>query len=499
MANNIEIDGHLSLELNDLRNAMIELKDRSQVDSNHTEYVVGGTIAAGGTDEQLVLRRVIIDKATTPPTPNTLPDLEETNTKPLYCLAYRGSNGWEYLWHYTLNELNLPNGDVKMGSGGENNYKIINLAPGEDLTDAVNVSQLESATFGLIPQDPVRATHNDPDDLSGVGVDARFLIGKSSGNDPVGDWAGKTGQIATKTADGWTYEEPAAGWVMLNYRYSPVTSVELIHANPCMMSYNEVTESWKIIYSGIIYVAGDGISIANGFIDALYDNLSITTDAAGTQNGGTGNNDGELKVILPNSGVLSCNSGDGGVVLNYDANTLEAYAGTSPDTKNYLAVKASGIIEAGAGLTSSETNRKTTINAVATDESILVAADSFGVQFGGALKTLKLNGGANPGVEVKYDPLTMEVTANGISAKNPRLFYIDTEARTHTAKTGEVVYTVTHGLLTRQVKVTVYKLDSGGEIVGVIYPRLNINGTNTVQVCITNQLSTFDFKVAVEA
>lgn len=494
---NIEIDGHLSLELNDLKNAMIELKDRSQVDSNHTEYVVGGTIAAGATDEQLVLRRVIIDKATTPPAPNTLPDLEETNTKPLYCLAYRSSRGFEYIWHYALNELNLPNGNVNL-----NNKKLVSVAPATNPTDAVILSQLEAATFGLLSQDPVRATHNDPADLTGVSVNARFLIGKNEfGNDPVGDWAGKTGQIATKTADSWTYEEPQAGWVMLNYRYYPVTSVEFDDAAPCIMAYNaEVgVEEWKIIYTGLIYVPGDGIDISSGMISALYDDISITTTAAGTQNGGTGNNDGKLKIKLPNSGVLSSNSGDGGLILNYDTNTLESYAGTSPDTKNYLAVKASGIIDAGAGLTSSVTNRKTTINAVATDESILVNADSFGVQFGGALKTLKLNGGANPGTEVKLDPLTMEVTANGISAKNPRLFYIDTEERTHTARAGEVVYTVTHGLLTRQVKVTVYKLDSGGEIVGVIYPRLNINGTNTVQVCITNQLSTFDFKVAVEA
>ena len=494
---NIEFDSHVSLQLNDIKDTMIELKDRSQVDSNHTEYVVGGTIAAGGTNEQLVLRRVIIDKANTPPAPNTLPDLEETNNKPAYCCAYRGSNGWEYLWHYALNELNIPYGNVDF-----NNKKLIKVAPGEELTDGVNLSQLESATFGLIPQDPVRATHNDPADLSGVSVDARFLIGKNEfGNDPVGDWADKTGQIATKTADSWTYEEPQAGWLMLNYRYYPPTSVDFEAADPCMMAYNDEVgvEEWKIIYTGLIYTEGDGIDISVGTINASYDDISITTDAAGTQNGGTGNNVNKLKVKLPDSGVLSSNDGDGGVVLNYDTNTLESFAGTFPNTKNYLAVKAAGIIEAGAGLTSSVTNRKTIINAVATDESILVGADSFGVQFGGALKTLKLNGGANPGTEVKLDPLTMEVTANGISAKNPRLFYIDTEARTHTARTGEVVYPVTHGLLTRQVKVTVYKLDSGGEIVGVIYPRININGTNTVQVCITNQLSTFDFKVAVEA
>jgi len=491
---NIEIDGHLSLELNDLKNAMIELKDRSQVDSNHTEYVVGGTIAAGGSnDEQLVLRRIIMDKATTPPAPNKLP--ASYPGKPDNCLTYRAEDGWHYIWHYMLNELNLPNASVDF-----NSQKAIRVANGTNATDAVNYGQLLAAMVGLLPQTYVLARVTDSDDLVTKSDGQRWLIDGTGAN----DFEGQDNKVATWNSgtSTWTFETPAAGWILMSYEY-PDPDVQT-SPNPQLYGYNATSDAWVLLYTGLTYIAGNCIDIAlGGIINVLLDEISITAAAAGIQNGDPfqegDKNVGEIKIKLPNSGVLSSNAGDGGVVLNYDANTLEAYAGTSPDTKNYLAVKAAGVIEAGAGLTSSVTNRKTTINAVATDESILVGADSFGVQFGGALKTLKLNGGANVGVEVKLDPLTMEVTANGVSAKNPRLFFIDTTARTHTAQTGEVVYTVTHGLLTRQVKVTVYKLDSGGDIVGVIYPRININGTNTVQVCITNQLSTFDFKVAVEA
>jgi hypothetical protein len=390
-----------------------------------------------------------------------------------------------------LNELNLPNGSVDF-----NSQKAIRVANGTVATDGVNYGQLLAAMVGLLPQTYVLARVTDSDVLVTKSDGQRWLIDGTGAN----DFLNQDNKVATWNSgtSTWTFETPAAGWILMSYEY-PDPDVQT-DPNPQLYGYNATSDAWVLLYTGLTYIAGNCIDIAlGGFINVLLDEISVTTAAAGTQNGGTGNNVNEIKVKLPNSGVLSSNSGDGGVVLNWDTNTLESFAGTSPDTKNYLAVKAAGIVEAGAGLTSSVTNRKTTINAVATDESILVGTDSFGVQFGGALKTLKLNGGVNPGTEVKLDPLTMEVTANGISAKNPRLFFIDTTARTHTAQAGEVVYTVTHGLLTRQVKTTVYKLDSGGDIAGVIYPRININGTNTVQVCITNQLSTFDFKVAVEA
>lgn len=517
MGNFIKKEHDLSLQLNDLKNFLIERKDRNVTNPASDQYVVAGTTdtggGLGGENEYKVLGRAIIDTSILTaaiPAPNTLPQsMEENNNLPIACLSYRSTKGWEYLWHYALNELNLPNGNVKMGTENGDMYKIVNLAPGVDLTDAVNVSQLESATFGLLPQDPVIATYNDPADLINeilISSGSRFLIG----DEPVGDWIGKTGQIATKVivsegppiVYGWTYEEPAAGWLLLNHEYDPPTSQLSENENPCMMAYNAETgvEEWKIIYTGLIYSSGDGINITSGHISVKYDDNSITTRRSGTQNCGevAGDNEGYLKILLPDDGVLSCTSADGGLVLNYDSKTLTKYKLEGGD-KWLLQAKADGIVEAGDGVVGYiDGNGKITIDVVAADASLLVNDDNMNVQFGDSNKSLKLSTDISyPGVVVKVDNETIGINSKGLYAINSYESF-DSIVYTHTAGLTESYETIQHGLTSKNVKATVYRLNLQGENDEEIYPLVKIIDEDNIKIWIKDLIDTFDFKVLVE-
>jgi len=475
------VENDLSLKLNEIKDARFDAKRLSVTDPSQTNYVKYGTTVVGGANEGKIMGQFLIDDSPTPPAPNTLPTSEAGVGRPSKCFSYRGSNGWEYVWHYALNELNLPNADVSFGG-----KKITDLAEGVAPTDGVNVAQLDAAAFGLIPQDPVRAIVNAPPVTTGLPTGARFLVGTT----PSGVFVGNANKIATWGGSTWSYEVPAAGWLVMSHNYDPVESTT--NADPELWAYNDTTSTWKMIYNGLILSAGNGIEITAGnLIQVKYISNSLETISV------PGDTYESLAVrIQPESVIFA----DDGLGLRIDNNTLTVYQGD--DDLYYLKANVSGIAGAGAGLVGDIVDDLLTINVVAANKSIKVNPDSIEVNLGGTQKSLEVvtsGGEAVEGLVVKVDNETIEVGANGLQMKYPYSSYTSPVLQYTEANIGLLAsYDITHARGTRKVKTILYKTDMiTGEIVEQIYGDVSITGVNTITVKVKNGLEAFNFIVHV--